>query len=495
MNWKKFGRTDTKFTIFNRLIITNILIILLISIISIYTIIYLNNLNGLIESVIKHDTNIIKIVENCLDDLYSMAAADDKYLISGDADYLQQFVQIRNDLGQRVKELFSLADIKEKKDLLADIEKFQSQFNSLLEKRGTQAGNQAQQEKRYNVYVNEREEIIENIDKKLNALLNASIRDRNWKLQKSREMTTQIAHVSIISGIIVIFLVTVITFINARTINQPIKLLQEKTKEVASGKFEETLAISSPPEIRELTDSFNVMCERLKEMDQMKIDYISHLSHELRTPLTVIKEASSMLQQGVFSKFPAKQEELFNVVNEECERLISSVNRILDFSRMEAGKMYFSFQQADISQVIEKSILKMTPLLQNKKINLIKEIANNIPPLAMDRERIEEVLENLLSNAWKYTPAEGTISISANQNAEKGIIEISITDNGIGIPEDGLQLVFDKFKRVDERRGAIRGTGLGLAIVRHIINKHGGRIWVKSKVGEGSTFTFSLPVS
>ncbi|MEN6623456.1 MAG: HAMP domain-containing sensor histidine kinase [Smithella sp.] len=485
---------STKFSIFSRLIISNFLIILLISIISIYIIIYLNNLNSLIESVIKHDTKVIKIVEYGLDDLYSMSAADDKYLISGDVDYFHQFDQIRSDLNQKVKELSILADIKEKKDLLADIEKYQSQFNTLLEERKSPAGNRVQSAKINPSYINEREEIIVNIDNKLNSLLNVSIKERDWKLQQSREMTTQIANISIISGVIVIILGIFITFINARKINKPIKLLQEKTKDVASGKFEETLEIASPPEIRELADSFNVMCERLKEMDQMKIDYISHLSHELRTPLTVIKEASLMLQQGVFSRFPAKQEELFNIVNEECERLITSVNRILDFSRMEAGKMSFSFQQADISQVIERSVIKIMPLLQNKKINIIKEV-QNIPPVAMDMERIEEVLENLLSNAWKYTPAEGTIKISAINNVEKGIIEISIKDNGIGIPEDRLQQVFDKFKRVDNRRGAIRGTGLGLAIVRHIINNHGGRIWVKSKVGEGSTFTFSLPVS
>jgi two-component system sensor histidine kinase GlrK len=308
-------------------------------------------------------------------------------------------------------------------------------------------------------------------------------------------MAAQIANVSIIAGIIVIVLVFIITFINARKINLPIKLLRERTKEVASGKFEETLEISSPPEIRELANAFNVMCARLKEMDQMKIDHISHLSHELRTPLTVIKEASLMLQQGVFSKFPEKQEELFNVVREECDRLISSVNRILDFSRMEAGNMYFSFQHTDINPVIEKSIMKLSPLLQNKKINIIQEIPPNIPPLRMDLERIKEVMENLLSNAWKYTPAGGTITVSAVHDSEKGAMEISIRDTGMGIPEDVLQQVFDKFKRVDDRREAIRGTGLGLAIVKYIINAHGGQIWVTSKIGEGSTFTFSLPVS
>ncbi|MGZ3634503.1 MAG: HAMP domain-containing sensor histidine kinase, partial [Syntrophales bacterium] len=295
--------------------------------------------------------------------------------------------------------------------------------------------------------------------------------------------------------IFAIFFVIIITLINTWKINRPIKLLGEKTKQIAGGKFGEPLKISSPPEIEELADAFNVMCERLREQDQIKVDYISHLSHELRTPLTVIKEASGMLQEGVFSKAPEKQEELFTVIKAECDRLISSVNRILDFSRMEVGKMFFSFQTERLSPIIEKSVLKLSPLAKNKRMEIVLEITEDIPPLRIDIERIEEVFQNLLDNALKYTPEGGKIIVSVRNDDENGTVEVSVSDTGRGIPEDGLMEVFDKFKRVDDRRGAVIGTGLGLAIVRHIINAHGGHIWVKSKVGEGSTFTFSLPAS
>jgi len=463
--------------------------------ISIYTIIYLNHLNNLIESVIRQDSRIIKTVENALDDLYSMTAADDKYLISGDADYYRQFRQIRNDFAKRLQELSGLADTRQKRDLLADLQKFQNRFDVLLKERKLRAGGQIKPGGKRRNYTNQREEISRHIDQQLRNLLIVSTKDRNRKLQESRDMVARILTINIISVTLVVFLVLIITYVNARKINLPIKLLRERTKDIAAGKFGEVMEISSPPEIGELADAFNVMSDRLKELDQIKIDYISHLSHELRTPLTVIKEASLMLQQGVFAGFPEKQEELFKVIREECERLISSVNRILDFSRMEAGDMYFSFQLAEIYPVIEKSIAKFSPLMQNKKINIVRSIPPDIPPLRMDVERIEEVLENLLGNAWKYTQPGGTITLSAIHNQEKGEIEISVADTGMGIPEDGLRQVFEKFKRVDDRRGAIRGTGLGLAIVRHIINTHGGRIWVASKIGEGSTFTFSLPLS
>jgi signal transduction histidine kinase len=162
---------------------------------------------------------------------------------------------------------------------------------------------------------------------------------------------------------------------------------------------------------------------------------------------------------------------------------------------MEAGKMFFSFQNTSLRPIIEKSFLKLSPLTKNKRMEITLEIPEDIPPLRMDIERIEEVFQNLLGNALKYTPAGGQITVSVRNNRENDTVEVSVSDTGRGIPENGLMEVFDKFKRVDDRRGAVMGTGLGLAIVRHIINAHGGHIWVKSKVGEGSTFTFSLPAS
>ena len=162
---------------------------------------------------------------------------------------------------------------------------------------------------------------------------------------------------------------------------------------------------------------------------------------------------------------------------------------------MEAGDMYFNFQEADLHPIMEKSVLKLTPLTLTKKTEIVLHTSPDIPPLRMDVEKIEEVLENLLGNALKYTPEGGLITVSARRNQEDHTVEVSVADNGRGIPEDGLQEVFEKFRRVDDGWGAVRGTGLGLAIVKHIINAHGGHIWVESKIGEGSIFTFSLPAS
>ena len=488
-------RLALKLTIFNRLIISYFLIILLVGLSGTYTIIHLNDLNRLIDSIIMHDSRIIKLAEEALDDLYSLTAAEAKYLISKDPDYYRQFKQTNTDFAKKVIELERMADTDIKLGLLTDIKKTQVRYDVLFDERVLIMTERKELGPNYQAYEIEREQVFRDTDQKLRNFVRVAIEDRDSKLQKSKNVSVQVTDVINISGVVSIILVVLISLINTRSINLPIKQLGEKAKEVAGGKFGEPLKISSPPEIRELSDTFNMMCERLKELDQMKIDYISHLSHELRTPLTVIKEASYMLQEGVFSKVPEKQEELFVLIKSECERLILSVNRILDLSRMEAGKMFFSFQQAELRPIIERNIRKLSPLTRRKNMDVALEIPQGIPLLRVDRERIEEVVENLLSNALKFTPEGGKISISARNNKEKRTVEISVSDNGKGIPEDGLMQVFDKFKRVDDRRGAVRGTGLGLAIARHIINAHGGHIWVRSKVGEGSTFTFSLPVS
>lgn len=470
------------------------MVIFLVGISGAYTIIHLYDLNRIIDSIIKSDLRAIQLGENALDDLYSMTAAEDKYLVSGDQDYYRQLNEIKKTFNDRVGELEKIADAGAKVQLLTEIKRAANVYYGLIERRDPFIMDNDSGDGDYHNYTADRSRITREIDDHLHKFIKLSVEDRDRKLTQSNKLSTQASFVFNISQSAAIVFVMFITFINARKINMPIKLLGERTKEVAEGKITEPLNIKSPPEIKALADSFNTMCEQLVEADQMKTDYISHLSHELRTPLTVIKEASNMLQAGIFAHAPAKQEELFSLVKTECDRLISTVSRLLDFSQMEAGNMYFSFQPAKLTPLLEKSIAKLSPLIQKQAVKVGVNVPEDVPLLKIDKDRIEQVFENLLSNALKYTPEGGNIAISAKMGGGNSV-EVSVSDNGVGIPKERLVQVFDKFKRVDDGRSAVMGTGLGLSIVKHIVNAHGGRVWVKSKVGEGSTFTFSLPVS
>jgi signal transduction histidine kinase len=161
---------------------------------------------------------------------------------------------------------------------------------------------------------------------------------------------------------------------------------------------------------------------------------------------------------------------------------------------MEAGMAQFQFESAALNPIIERIGAKLSPIAQRKMIDLKLNIPEGIPILKIDEEKIGQVIENLLGNALNYTPEGGEIFISLCRNWEKNTVEVSVSDTGCGIPREHLKEIFEKFKRVDDRKGSVRGTGLGLAIAKHIINAHGGSIWAESEAGKGSTFIFSLPL-
>jgi two-component system sensor histidine kinase GlrK len=331
---------------------------------------------------------------------------------------------------------------------------------------------------------------------KFKQIIKASRLNRDIKITESSRVSGEVSMVTAISAAVIILLGILISYLNTRSINRPINSLQQRTKEIAKGRFEPITDITNPPEIKELADDFNLMCRRLEELDEMKIDFISHVSHELRTPLTVIKEASSMLQEGIFSDNSDKQNELLTIIHESCNRLIKSVNRILDLSRMEAKMMTYNFSKCSLISLIEQTVYKLNPLVHRKNITLQLKMQQDLPLVNVDEKRIENVLENLIGNALNVSSDKDSITIEASMINNKGrFLQIAILDTGPGIARQDLDKIFDKFQRIDSGKKTARGTGLGLPIAKHIITAHGGRLWADSEYGAGSTFYFTLPVS
>jgi two-component system sensor histidine kinase GlrK len=476
-----------------RLIISYLLIIVVVLISGIYTIWNLSEINRLIQTVTNEDAREIHLSEESLEILYSATAADEKFFVSRDKTYFRQFKTLGEEFEKRMTELASLADTPRKKELLARVRALQSHYRKFFDDTAGPTGSRIVPEREIARLRTERDRSTSETAQRLRDLTKVASTERDERLVRIEAISVRTANAILVSLIVAVMMVIVISAFNTHSVSAPISRLREKTKAVAGGNFGQPLHIPSPPEIRELADAFNAMCDRLRELDQMKIDYIGHLSHELRTPLTAIKEASSMLQEGLFAALPERERELQGLIREECERLIRSVNRLLDFSMMESGMMPLTLQDAELQPIVEKNLQRFSPLAQRKNTTLQVRIPPELPRLRMDTEKIDVVLENLLSNALKFTPDGGLITITARHRADANRVEVSVSDTGRGIPESGLKEVFEKFRRVDDGKGAVRGTGLGLAIVKHIINAHGGHVWAESEFGKGSTFTFSLP--
>lgn len=228
-----------------------------------------------------------------------------------------------------------------------------------------------------------------------------------------------------------------------------------------------------------------------RKLDRLKSDFVMTASHELRTPLTSIEMSISLLKEDDEDRLSMKQRELLDAADEEVGRLKSLVSDLLDLSKIESGKIEMEMVRVDPAVVIEKSIAALTGSAEEQGIALLKTSGNELPPVKADPNKISWVLTNLISNALRYTDDGGRIELEARNAGPQ--VQISVRDDGTGIPYEYQSRIFDKFAQVkgDRRAG---GSGLGLAICREIVRAHGGTIWVDSIPGEGSTFSFTLPV-
>lgn len=229
----------------------------------------------------------------------------------------------------------------------------------------------------------------------------------------------------------------------------------------------------------------------LRRLESVRKDFVANVSHELRTPITNIKGYAETLLEGALND-KANAEDFTKIIYSESERLAKLVEDVLDLSRIESGKMEFIFKEQNIKELVSRVEKGLGKQIENKRITFKNEIPDTIGDVTFDATSIAQVLLNLIENAIKYNKENGTVTVSA---VSKGSgIEVSISDTGIGIPEDDLPRVFERFYRVDKAHSReIGGTGLGLSIVKHIIQAHKGEVYVTSKLGEGSTFRFTLP--
>jgi two-component system sensor histidine kinase NblS len=234
---------------------------------------------------------------------------------------------------------------------------------------------------------------------------------------------------------------------------------------------------------------------REAEVDRMKTNFISNVSHELRTPVTTIKSYVDTLYNHGQDLDPQTYNEFIETINLETDRLKKLVNDILDFSRLEEGSVLLEREMADLAPVINLTVQSVKVLAEQKNISLTTAIESGLPRLLINSDSIERVLRNLLSNAIKYTDNNGRVKVRAELAENGEAVEVSVQDSGIGIAEEHLPHLFDRFYRVENKVHTIKGTGLGLHLVKVAVEKHHhGKIFVRSEVGVGSTFGFRLPI-
>jgi len=249
-------------------------------------------------------------------------------------------------------------------------------------------------------------------------------------------------------------------------------------------------------ELRQSNDELNEANAKLRELADMREEFLALTTHDLRSPLAVISGVISFFTSGRLGALTAEQQNMVGMMERNTQGLIELVNDLLDASKLESGALRLDFAPVDLRELTAEMIETMRPLAVQRSIKLGADLPAALPPVNAERAKLRRVFVNLLSNAIKFTPQGGEIIINAAPLADGRTVRVNVSDTGIGIAPEDLARLFDKYEQTSNRpTGKEKGTGLGLYITRQLVELHGGEITVESQVGNGSTFSFTLPAA
>ncbi len=277
-------------------------------------------------------------------------------------------------------------------------------------------------------------------------------------------------------------------------LTRPLKKLEEGTERVARGKFDEGVYISTGDELQDLGNSFNAMVLGLKQLEQLKDEFVFIAAHELRTPVAAMKGYLTLILEGTTGAITDGTRGYIERVINANQRLIQLVNDLLEVARSQAGRLTIKVAPVAIAPPIASVLDELRSLADEKSVSITYEPPADLPNVLADADRVKEVVVNLIGNAIKYMGGAGKVTVSHER--KEGKLITYIADTGLGMSKEAQEKLFQKFYRVQtEKTRDITGTGLGLFIVKEIIEKMNGTIWVISEEGKGSTFAFALPIA
>ncbi len=481
-------------TIRQKLLIGSSLIIVSVLIISLYAIIQLRQLDMLITTAVTVDAKILRGSENLKSFLLLQMGHERKFIITGDTDFRQLFNENTKEFRITLDAMQAIAENEEVRSLLARVRTAYETYRGLAvagfdpDRQDDEAARKLQQNTEAEV-----NDSLEDLYDMAQQVLNRKMLSSQQISSRGTRLAVLISFITVLSGML-------FTLLIARSIYAPLRRLKEATHYISRGDFSKKIDIARQDEIGELSDSFNMMCDRLLELDRLKSDFISNITHDLKTPLASITEANQLMLDGAAGETTAQQQRLLNIIREDSARLTRLISSVIDLAKMESGILNYDLLPADICLLTLEAVESVRFLASSKNIAIAFQPDRSLPQLLIDDDKMRQALINLLSNAIKFTPAGGTVTVSIARTdkhpaefASRQAVMISITDTGVGIVDADLPRIFEKFFRGSA--GSVgKGSGLGLTIAHHIVQAHGGLIWAESIPGSGTTFYVLLPI-
>ncbi|MGA6828978.1 sensor histidine kinase [Nitrospira sp. NS4] len=478
-------------SIFWRLVLTCLVIIVVMAGVNLYALFQLRQLTALSTEMALSHYPAVEAAKHLQAALYEQLNSEKKYLATKDQTFLTNFHEEVEEFRKSLEHLRTQETGSPGLALLQETGRMFQERLVLAHDEMSQANDQSftaspAYEERRDLLMDQMTAAIQRYIELHEARISAGVGESRARAAQAEAATEQLVLVALVFGL-------GLAGIASYSILFPLRQLQGHIKHIGQGHFGTPLNIAAPPELRELVDTVNWMGEKLQELDDMKAEFLAHVSHELRTPMASIQEGTHLLLDEIPGPLKAEQRTTLLIMADSSRRLINLISTILDLSKMEAGMMEYRIVPTELRRVADISVKKVQLLADSKHVQVFVEHPEERLWVKADAARIEQVLDNLLSNALKFSPDGGIVKIQIRPDQKAGTLEVAVSDSGPGIAAEDLPYIFERFYQgKNKSKHNLAGSGLGLALAKRVVEAHGGRIWIESEVGKDTTVRFVL---
>ena len=483
-----------RLSIFWRLALGSLAIIVVVGGVNIYALMQLRQLTALSTQLVSYHYPAIETAQRLLASLYDQLKSEKKYHAVQDMVFLKDFDDEGKEFRRTLRSLWAQETVADAQKLLQDIEQLHEKYQILF--RGESGEAVGVPPKPVAEYLTRRDALIAQMTTTLDsyiglheARVSTVVTDSRARSAQAEAIMQQLVIVAILVGL-------GLAGVASYSILHPLRRVQEYIRQIGQGKFGASLEVKAPSDLRDLVETANWMGKKLQELDDMKAEFLAHISHELRTPLTSIWAGTQLLLDEIPGPVSREQRETLQIMTDSSQRLIHLISTLLDLSKMEAGMMEYRIAPTDLKRVAEGSVKKVRLLAEAKHIQILTQSPRGSLRIPVDGARIEQVLDNLLSNALKFSPEGAAVNLRMESDPEAGVVRVAVVDTGAGIPPEDLPHIFERFYQGRRQAGnTVAGSGLGLALAKKVVEAHAGRIWAESELGKGTTVHVILPLT
>lgn len=480
-----------RLSIFWRLVLTSLVIITVMAGVNLYALFQLRQLTALSTEMVSYHYPAIEAAKRLLSSLYGQLQSEKKYVAVHDATFLRNFEEEVEEFQRTLQQQHQQETSPQGQKLLRETERLQLErvtlFRQMLQQWGENPQNLSPSyEGRRDALTDRMTSALQSYITVHEARVSVGVSESRTSAARAQAVTEQLVLVALLFGL-------GLAGVASYNILQPLRRLQSHIKQIGQGNFGTPLQLTAPTELRDLVATVNWMGQKLQQLDDMKSEFLAHVSHELRTPMASLQEGTNLLLDEIPGPLTQDQRTTLRIMSDSSRRLLYLINTILDLSKMEAGMMEYRIIPTDLKRAADVSVDKIRLLADAKHVQLLVEAQGDRMWVKADAARIEQVLDNLLSNALKFSPEGAIVKLHMKPDAGSGAMAVSVIDAGVGIAAADLPHIFERFYQGRTKgKHTSAGSGLGLALAKKVVEAHGGRIWIESEAGKGTTVRFTL---